>query len=121
MLAAISEIHNQADYEPDDQPDPIPEAEVQHHVSIRNDAENRHERHPRCSEGPRRTGIRVTKDDYGSANDDKGEQRPDVDHIRDLIDGRYATDDAGKQSHQNRVFIGSTKPGMYFGEKTSWQ
>ena len=51
--AAVGEIHHQPDNQPDNQSRPVDPSQFVHHVSVRDDAQNRHQRNPRRAERPR--------------------------------------------------------------------
>ena len=59
VVTAVSEIDHQPDAEPNDQPRPVDPPEVVHHITVKEDSENRHNR-PALA-GSRQNGRRLTQ------------------------------------------------------------
>ncbi len=72
MMAAVSEIHDESDQEPDDQPNPVPLSECIHHVAIEGDAEHWNSGNKRSSEGPRAIWVCSPQDQDRDADDYEG-------------------------------------------------
>src|SRR5579863_8097472 len=53
VVAAVAEIDEEADYQPDNQASPVDPAEFVHHVAVESDAQDRDEGNPRSAEGAR--------------------------------------------------------------------
>src|SRR5208282_2734571 len=61
--------------------------------------------------------IRVAQDHDRDAYDDEREQRADVDHLPDLVDGRDAADDGREHTDEDGVFVRGAEFGMDGGKK----
>ena len=68
-----------------------------------------HQRHPRRAKRPRLARIGLPKDQHGATYDHECQQRPDVHHLADVVNGRDAAHDCRKETHQNRVLPGRAK------------
>src|SRR5208337_5599038 len=93
VFLAVSEVHEQSDYQPDNQAGPVDPSQLVHHVAVGDHAEDRHERYPRRPEGPRLAGIGAPQHHHRNRHDHKRQERPDVHHLADVVDRGHAADD----------------------------
>ena len=117
VVPAVGEIDDQADDQPDDQARPVDPAELVHHVAVEEDAQNRNDRHPRRAERARLAGIGAAQNHHGDAHDDERQQRADIHHFSDVVDGRDAADDRGQQADQDGVLVRRAELRMDRGEE----
>src|SRR6266704_5898656 len=105
VITAVSEINHQADHQPDDEPGPVHPPELVHHVAVEQDSKNWYDRHPWCTEGARLIGVGVAQNHDGDAYNHEGQQRPDVDHLSDVIDWCHAANDGCQQTNKHGVLV----------------
>src|SRR5262249_38928462 len=90
MVAPIAEVDDQTDDEPDDQPCPVDPAQLIDHVAVEDQAHDRHEGYPWRTEGSWLVRLSPPQDHDGETYDDEREQRADVHHLADVVDGSHA-------------------------------
>src|SRR6266404_4012949 len=127
VLYTVGEIHDQPDNQPDDQACPVYPTQLVHHVAVEQNAKKRHHRQPAahenpgCAERPRLIGTLDSQHSDSNTNHNEGQQRADVHHLSDLVDGRNTAYDGCKDSDQYCVFVRSAEFRMNGREEFLWQ
>ena len=57
VVPAVTEVHDEANHQPHDQPQPVNPPQLVHHVSVEANAQNWHQRHPWGPKWPRMSGV----------------------------------------------------------------
>src|ERR1700687_5052477 len=62
VITVVGEVDDQSDDQPDNQARPVDPAQLVHHIAIKEDAENRHQRNPRRAKRPGLLWIGAAQD-----------------------------------------------------------
>ena len=87
-MAAVTEVHYEADGQPDEQPQPIGPTQAGDQEKVGRNANDWNDRNPRSAEGTRQFGMRFSHDEDATANEHEGEQGADACHFADYLDRR---------------------------------
>src|ERR1700733_7816276 len=94
-VAAIEEVDQQADEEPDEERGPCQDFEAHHEYDAEDDAEHGEDRTERGAKGAMAVGLAVAQDEHGDGDEYEGKQGADVGEIRDSSN----VEEAGRHAH----------------------
>jgi len=88
IVAAIEEVHKQADHQPDNQARPVDPTQFVHHVTVEQHTHDRYQGHPRRAKRSGLSRIRLAKDQDRDTDDYERQECSDVDHFPDIVNRR---------------------------------
>src|SRR5215831_969319 len=88
VAASITEVNGHADHQPYDQAHPCFPWKVRHEIAGDHNSQDRHKRNHGSLEGTLKIGIPAADDPHARANDHECQQRSDVDHVAQQVDGQ---------------------------------
>src|SRR5215831_14149633 len=100
MAAAVAEVDQQADDQPNSQSRPVGPAQAIDHGAADDDAEYRHQWQRRNLESSLDVRTAVAQDPYARAYQDEREQGPDAGHLAHDVFGQEGAEQRGENKEQ---------------------
>src|SRR5262249_9915035 len=109
---SVKKINRQTDREPNKETDPSFERQAQHQDQTKDDAENRKDRIHRNTKRARAIRFRSAQDHDSEANQNEGEELPNVSEVQKRTDSDNRRDAADKNAGPNRRDMRGAKARM---------
>src|SRR5689334_6085339 len=113
---AVSEVDDEANDHPHDQPLPRWARQAAHHVPANQDTKYGNQWYQRCAERTRQIRRLVTKRDDSTADDNEGEQCSDGYQLTKQADWEQSSHHGGHNTRENRRYVGSVEARMHLAE-----
>ena len=117
VLAPVGEVDDEADQQPDQEPQPVVRRQREHEHQAGEDAQDRDDRDPRAAEGPVGVGVLLAHDEHGRADDHEGEERADVGQVEQRVERQEAREQDHEEADQDRRLPRGPELRVHVGEE----